>query len=271
MKTMRTAMTFPIRFWAVVLAALLLIQFSSKIFADDCKFEKIIDKTLDLSNSEILGISAMAGDLDVIGVSNSGQAVIHARVCASKESWLDESELNTTSGKSAGIEVKLPDADGGWLTQMNSYVWMDLRIEVPDNLALDVRDSSGDMLLKNIAAVQIRDSSGDIEVKQARGSVTISDSSGDIEINESEGDVTIESDSSGDIAAIDIHGSVLVMSDSSGDIDVSRVSDNVVVERDSSGDISATDVGGDFRVLKDGSGGIRSNGVKGEVDIPGKD
>lgn len=271
MKPMRTSMTYPIRFWALLLTALLIYQFSTEAFAESCKYEKKIEKTLDLSKSEILNINARAGDLDIVGVSGSNEALIHARVCASKEAWLEQSEVSTTSGKRAGIEVVLPETDGGWTSFGNNYVWMDLDIEVPQDLALDVKDSSGDMSLKNIAAVEIKDSSGDIEVEGARASVSVRDSSGDIEIEGTDGDLIIESDSSGDIEATDINGNVLVVSDSSGDIEVSDVSDSVVVERDSSGDISARDVGGDFRVLKDGSGGISSHGVQGEVDIPSKD
>ncbi len=266
----RTALTFSIRFWAIVLVALLIFQFSGNASADSCRFEKKIEKTLDVSNSELLTITAAAGDLDVVGVSGSGKAIIHARVCASKEAWLAESDIYTAAGKHSEISADLPDTDGNWIFGTN-YVWMDMHIEVPDDLALDVSDSSGDMLLKNIAEVQIKDSSGDIEVESARGSVSVRDSSGDIDIAGAEGDVTIESDSSGDIDAADINGSFLVVSDSSGDIEVVRVSDDVVVENDSSGDIGARDVGGDFRVLKDGSGGIHSSGVKGEVQIPDKD
>lgn len=271
MRKMRKAMTYPIRFWAILLAALLIYQFSTSASADTCKYEKNIDKTMDLSNTELLSIAVLAGDLDIVGVAGSGQAVIHGRVCASNESWLDQSEIITTPGEHAAIEVSLPDTGGGWLSMGNNYLWIDLDIEVPQDLALDIKDSSGDMLVKNIAAVQIMDSSGDIEVESARGPVSVSDSSGDIEIDGANGDVTIKSDSSGDIDVMDIDGSVLVMSDSSGDIDVSHVSNNFVVERDSSGDISAEDIGGDFRVLKDGSGGISLRDVKGEVEIPDKD
>lgn len=267
----RAATKYPIRFWAVVLAALLIYQFSSNASADSCKFEKKIEKTLDLSNSELLKITAAAGDLEVVGVSGTEQAEIKGRVCASKEAWLEQSDIYTTTGKQAEIGVDMPSIDGGWISFGSNYIWIDLYIEVPDDLALDIGDSSGDMLLKNTAALQIRDSSGDIEVKNARGPVVVNDSSGDIEISGAEGDVTIESDSSGDIDANDINGSVLVVSDSSGDIMASHVSSNFVVERDSSGDISASDIGGDFRVLKDGSGEIRSNGVEGVVDTPAKD
>lgn len=268
---MRTSMTYPIRFWALILAGLLLYQFSSEINADSCKFTKNIDLTLDLSSSDTLAINAAAGDLNVTGVSGSDQAIINGKACASKEEWLEQSGVSTSTGANAEINVNLPDIDGGWSMTGNNYAWIDLNIMVPENMQLEVRDSSGDMLLKNIAAVEIQDSSGDIEIEKARDTVSIRDSSGDIDIDEAGGDITIESDSSGDINANDINGSVLVMSDSSGDIDVSNVSENVVVERDSSGDISAIDVDGDFRVLKDGSGGIRSNNVKGEIQIPKKD
>ncbi len=268
---MKTSMVYPIRFWALVLGCLLIYQFSTDASADWCKFEKDIDLTLDLSASDVLAISVAAGDLEIVGVSHSGQAVIHGKACASKEAWLEEVEVITIAGRRAEINAKMPDtSNGGWSLFGNSYAWLDLQVEIPQELILEVRDSSGDMLLKNIAAVQVQDSSGDIEIENARGPVSIRDSSGDIDIDEAASDITIEVDSSGDIYASNIDGSVLIKRDSSGDIRVSAVSDNVVVERDSSGDIRVSDIGGDFTVLKDGSGDIRSSDVKGEIQIPKK-
>jgi len=270
MKMRRSSLIYPIRFWAIVLAALLLYQFSSAASADSCKYEKKIEKTLDLADSDSLAITAAAGDLDVVGVAGAREAAIHGRVCASKEAWLDSTDIYTAAGKQAEISADMAETGDNW-SFGNTYLLLDMRIEVPDDLPLDVTDSSGDMRLKNIADVAIRDSSGDIAVEDARGQVSISDSSGNIDVTGAAGDVTIESDSSGNIVAADINGNFRVVSDSSGDIDANRVSDDFIVERDSSGDISATDIGGDFRVLKDGSGGIRSSGVKGELEIPDKD
>ena len=267
---MRTSMTYPMRFWAIVLICLLTYQFSTAASADWCKFEKDIDMTLDLSASKVLAISAAAGELEVTGVSGSDKAVITGKACASKEAWLEESKVSTKTGSHAEITVDLPSADGGWSFTGNSYVWLDLKVEVPQDLALDIKDSSGEISLRNIGAVQLQDSSGEIEIENARGAVSIRDSSGDIDIEGVTGNLTIESDSSGGIYASEIEGSVLVKQDSSGDIRISHVSNDVVVERDSSGDISASDVGGDFRVLKDGSGSIRSSNVKGEVDLPSR-
>lgn len=51
---MRTSMAFPIRFWATLLAALLIYQFSTEASAGWCEYEKEIDLTLDVSDSDVL-------------------------------------------------------------------------------------------------------------------------------------------------------------------------------------------------------------------------
>lgn len=265
---MTRPMAFPIKFWAVLLICLLAYQFSGSVSADDCKYEKDIDLTLDLSGSELLAIAAGAGSLEITGVSGSDEAVIHGRACTSKEDWLEESDISTSTGKRAEIMVELPQSSGSWFSMGNNYAQIHLVIEVPDDLPLDISDSSGGMYLKNIASTELKDSSGEIEIDNARGSISINDTSGDIEIDGVAGDVTIESDSSGGIYGEDIEGAVLVERDSSGDIRFTDVGEDVVVERDSSGSITVADVGGDFRVLKDGSGNIRSSNVKGETELP---
>ena len=93
---MRKSMVYPIRFWALVLSCLLIYQFSTEASADWCKFEKDIDLTLDMSASDVLAVFAAAGDLEIVGVSGSDQAVIRGRACASKESWLEKIEVSTT-------------------------------------------------------------------------------------------------------------------------------------------------------------------------------
>jgi len=265
---MRTSMTYPIRFWALLLTVLLIFQFASRASADWCKFEKDIDLTLDVSGSELVDVAATAGDLEIIGVSQSSQIVIHGKACASKQSWLDASHVNVTAGPRAHISVELPATDSDWSLFGTRYAWIDLSIKVPQELALEIKDSSGDISLMNVASVALQDSSGDIEIEDARDNISIRDSSGDIEVKKSMGDLTIVADSSGDIDANNISGVVLVKQDSSGDINASHVSGDVIVEKDSSGDISASDVGGNFRVIRDGSGSIRSHDVQGEVDLP---
>lgn len=265
---MMKAMVYPIRFWAIVLIGLLALYFSSEARSDWCKYEKEFDLTLDVSSSDVLSIVAVAGDLEVIGVAGTSQAKITGKACVSKEKWLDDATIETSPGKKAQITARLSDSDSGNFCIGVCYRSLDMRVEVPQDLALSIKDSSGSMVLENIGNVEIKDSSGDIELSDARGSALINDSSGDIDIESMAGDLTIESDSSGAIYGRDIDGAVLVERDTSGNIRFSHVGKDVIVERDSSGNITVSDVGGDFRVLKDGSGSINSNNVDGVVVLP---
>ena len=236
---------------------------------DDCKYEKRIDRTLDLANASQLDINATAGDLRVTGDSHGAEAVIEAVICASEEDWADQTWLRMESGSTAEISVEDPrSGNSSWSN--NNYFSVDLRISVPAGMALNIRDSSGPMTVKGSGDLSIRDSSGDIDISDIQGMVNIEDSSGDIEMDQVHGDLVIEGDSSGNITGTEIRGSVLVRNDSSGDIHFEDVQDDFVVERDSSGNIVADTIGGDFRVLKDGSGSIKAKNVSGEIDIPDK-
>lgn len=265
---MKRNLSFPIRFWSIILASLLLYQFSTTAHAGNCRYEKEINLTLDLSNSESLSIDAAAGDLEIEGVKGSNQAAITGHVCVSKKDWLDQSKIETQAGKNARIDVVLPDGESGWSFSMNQEKYLDLKILVPTDIALHIRDSSGDAFLEQVGAVDIQDSSGDIDIEHSSGPVTVRDSSGDIEIAHVSGDVTIELDSSGSIEIGDVDGHAIVKKDSSGEIEFNRIKGDAIVENDSSGSIIANDVGGDFRVDKDGSGSIRSSNIKGKIDMP---
>jgi hypothetical protein len=238
--------------------------------AEDCKFEKKIQMNLDLSNAETLLIIAGAGTLTIKGDSDSESAVIEGIACASKQEWLDESSIETQSGDVAKIEVELPDIDGGWSFTGDRYARIDLELDVPNQMSLDVTDSSGSMTIEGVGELNVKDSSGSIKIENVAGAVRLKDSSGSISLIDIEGDVTIVSDSSGSIKGKGINGTVLVKKDSSGSIHFQDVTQDFIVERDSSGRIVAERIGGDFRVLKDGSGGIRSSDVAGEVSIPTK-
>ena len=251
----------------VVLVLLLLLLIAADVQAE-CEFKRLLDQSLDVSDSQSLAIAAGAGDLEIVGVSGSDEVKISGKICVSEEKWLDESRLVNSSGDRAEINVVLPDVSGGWSLWGSKYAYMDLELEVPDGLALELRDSSGDIEIEDISTLWLQDSSGDIEIRNVAGLVEIKDSSGDIEVRGLKGDFTIISDSSGDIRGSDIEGNVRVESDSSGEIWFTEIRKDVIIEQDSSGDIIAENVGGDFRVLKDSSGTIRSEDITGEVVIP---
>jgi hypothetical protein len=218
----------------------------------NCAHERNLDATLDLADAQTLTVRAAAGDLVVNGRAGLSEARIRGKLCASNEEWLDEARIDTVGGRDAEISVALPDSSG-WSLMGSRYVYMDLEIDVPEGLALDISDSSGD-----------------IDIERIAGGVVLDDSSGDIELKDIGGDVLVRRDSSGSIYGRNIEGSARVERDSSGEIEFREVRGDFVVERDSSGDIVADTIGGDFRVLKDGSGDIEVRGVEGDVEIPEK-
>ena len=250
--------------WIAMLIALV----SADALAWRCEYERTLDESLDVRRSDVLDVAAAAGDLDITGVSRSNEVSIRGRICVSDEDWLDKVRVGIREGDVAKIYVESPDSDNGWSLWGNRYAYVDLVLEMPADLALQLRDSSGDIEIESVDDVEVTDSSGDLEIRDARGNVEIKDSSGDITVRDLGGDLTIISDSSGNIRGNDIEGSVLVLADSSGHIGFSEVGRDVVVEKDSSGDITVASVGGDFSVLRDGSGQIHSRDVKGEVNIP---
>lgn len=231
----------------------------------ECEHERELEESMRVSGDS-LAIVAGAGELSITGQAGSDTVSVRARVCASKADWAEAAGVAMSSDGDPRVEVIMPETSGmgGW---GNDYLTVDLVVRVPADLALDVRDSSGDIDMKGVGAVSIRDSSGDIEILEA-ASVVVEDSSGDIELGQITGDVTVAQDSSGDIRGRDVGGSVVVVRDSSGDIRFRDVGNDFLVERDSSGDVIAEGVGGDFTVLRDGSGEIRHSDVLGAVDIP---
>lgn len=252
---------------AVVGSVLMLCAFPAAAWDGKCDHEKTIDLNLDVSNAEILAVIAKSGKLVVQGDSGSDEVIIKGRACASSEEWLEESTIEARSGEQAKISVELPDTGSVWSLLGDRYAFIDLELVVPDDLELDIVDSSGSMRIDDVGVLSIKDSSGSITIENS-GALRLKDSSGSMKFSGINGDVTIVSDSSGSISGWDIDGSVLVKKDSSGSMKFEDVSGDVIIERDSSGGIAAYGVGGDFKVLKDGSGSIKSRDVRGEVSIP---
>lgn len=232
---------------------------------NDCDHRADRTGSVSADGAERIVIQARAGDLDVRAGSGSS---VEARgvACAEKRSTLDDIELVTErSGNVVRVIVEVPDGRG-W----NDNAWMDLDVDVPAGVPVEIDDSSGDIDLRGITLARIHDSSGDVDARDTAGDVEIDDSSGDVYLTGHKGTVTLD-DSSGDLRLRDIEGSVLVDNDSSGDISVDGVTGSVMVRRDSSGDIRVSDVGGDFEVRRDGSGDIDYRDVRGRVDVPADD
>jgi hypothetical protein len=266
------------------LAALSLTLATSLTYADiGCRHEAERSAQADTTGVRKIVLGAGAGDLKVRG-ERTNKVSATGRACASSDELLQQIQLiSRREGDTLYLSTQLPESDGDFL--VNRYARMDLSVSLPNSIALEINDSSGDTEIAQIAAariadgsgdldienvagdLQVTDSSGDLDIKQVTGNLKMTDSSGDVDIEHVQGAVDVEVDSSGDMRMADV-GSVHIRNDSSGEIVIERVARGVQIDADSSGDISVENVGGDFTVAADSSGSISHNHVTGRVQIP---
>jgi hypothetical protein len=209
----------------------------------DCSHRSPREATVKTNGARRIRVIARAGDLKIQGRAGASTVAVHGTACSSRESGLDEIKLIAERrGDEIHVEASMPDEWFGGARRL------DLSLEVPSSLPLDVDDSSGSVEIRDVAALEIEDSSGELRIENVAGAVTVRDGSGEI--------------------VIDGAGSVVIADDGSGSVRISGVKGSVVVQDDGSGSIEVSDVGGDFAVEHDGSGGITHDGVRGTVRIP---
>ncbi len=248
-----------------LLTALAPLALTPALADGDCRFSAPREATLDAAGASLLVLSAEAGSLRIEGKEGLSQVLVRGTACASSEGDLDEITLETgRDGDRLRVEAKTPNGDDGW--GWNRYARLDLAVEVPTDLALEVSDGSGSIEVERTDSIVIRDGSGSIEIREVTGSVQIVDGSGEIEIRGVRGDVTL-TDGSGEIDVRDVEGRVVVEEDGSGSILIADVRGDVVIDEDGSGGIEIERVGGGVRIRSDGSGGIRVVDVTGGFTV----
>lgn len=144
----------------------------------------------------------------------------------------------------------------------NRFSWRNYRINdsriditIPEGIALDIDNSSGDVNVANLRASKskIEASSGDITLRSIVCNLDVETSSGDIEITDLVGDSEIES-TSGDQDLKNMKGSIESTS-SSGDITFLNFDGDLDIEA-TSGDVE----------LRTGIGTLRVRTSSGEID-----
>ncbi|HEX7013623.1 MAG TPA: DUF4097 family beta strand repeat-containing protein, partial [Steroidobacteraceae bacterium] len=232
-------------------------------------------------------VIARAGRLVIRGEEGRGSVSAQGRACASSERLLEEIQLESRrEGDTVYLEAVLPELDDDRLFGVSQEARLDLTIRVPSSVRIEARDSSGEMELSDVSSSKVEDSSGDLIVRNIAGDLEVTDSSGDVKITgiagrlelrdksgdvdvkDVSGDVLVTEDSSGDLNIEGIAGRVRLKEDASGDIEIADVASDVTIDNDGSGSIRAVRVGGNFTVDRDESGSIRYNEVMGAVRLP---
>ena len=245
----------------------------SALKAESCRYEAERNATLAVEDAARVRIVADAGTLKISGHSDLSEIRVRGRACASDQDILEQIQLETRrSGDEISVEAKVPSDSrkfsvrGFSIKRSHGSRYLDLEIDVPDSLVLDIGDGSGSVMIQDTGTLSLKDGSGSIKIENAAGDVSIRDGSGNVDIRRVQGDVDVR-DGSGSISIHEIVGSARIQ-DGSGGITVARVARDVTVAGDSSGSISVSQVGGDFTVEDDGSGSVHYEDVGGQVSIP---
>ena len=225
---------------------------------DSCDPTAAREATIAVGDASSVRVIARAGSLRIDGSPGLSDIKAKGTACASSQDRLDEVELIAQrSDSEILIEAQIPENQAS----------MDIVIEMPDSLSINLNDTSGDLEVRNVRSLELEDGSGDIIVDTITGDLTIKDGSGGIQVSKVGGNVRVE-DGSNDILVSDVFGDVIIQEDGSGNIFVFDVQGSFIVREDGSGDIEASDIFGDFTVERDGSGDIEHENIGGRVSLP---
>ena len=258
---------------AAVLATAMLGCFPSGLGADGCRFEAERNATLPIEGATQARIIAGAGKLEIRGYPDLDEIRIRGRACASDQETLDRIRLEIgRDGNEVSVEAKQPSGGRQFhVTLFNRNLssesaFLDVEIDVPVSLALDVTDGAGSVAIRDSGPVRLRDGSNSVKIENAAGDVSVHDGSGSVMIRQINGNVDVK-DGSNSTSIADVAGNLRIQ-DGSGSIRVQRVAGNVTVTNDGSGSISVSQVEGDFTVERDGSGAVHYQDVRGRVSVP---
>ncbi|MCS6121151.1 DUF4097 domain-containing protein [Shewanella baltica] len=215
-------------------------------------------RELTLDSQDLQGLIAEtgAGSLEIIGVEGLTQIKLVADIYSN-----DDSKVILTLEKKANKAKLKADFEQSGFNNYSPYI--DLKLQVPANLALDIDDGSGAILISKMTAdINVKDGSGELIINGGNN-VSIDDGSGDIEVSQINGNLTID-DGSGAIKVTDIRGNIAI-DDGSGNIEVANVQSPVTIT-DGSGDINVFNTKG-LTILAAGSGDVKFNKIDGPVSM----
>ena len=210
-------------------------------------FEKVKDLSLDAEGIQKLKIECGSGFLKVTGKESSRVIEVRAEIIRKGK---DDKDADEYIQKNVILKLEREGSQAVLVSKFKNKLFtgsrvINLTVNVPENIDIDVNDGSGEISIQNITGdIDVDDGSGTIKIDDIRGDIKIDDGSGTLSVRRVEGNVSID--------------------DGSGTIDVAGVSGTVIVD-DGSGSIRIEGVGGDVHIKDDGSGSLSIRDVKGKV------
>jgi DUF4097 and DUF4098 domain-containing protein YvlB len=242
------------------------------LFVPVLAFAGSIENTqyLELSTKDIhsMQIKCGPGSLDVFGVERNDRIKVTATV---KISGITQNMLQEFLDKCVLLSLKKRNRKAVLQSEfknenlMKADAKIDLTVEVPKSLNVDIDDGSGSIFVTGIAKnLKIVDGSGSIEILVTAGPVSISDGSGAIDLTDITGNLEVK-DGSGKINIERVKGNVYIV-DGSGSMTIKDVDGSLTVT-DGSGSIEISDVTQNVFIKEAGSGTLEIDGVKGKVEM----
>ncbi|HEY2375744.1 MAG TPA: hypothetical protein VGH98_07175 [Gemmatimonadaceae bacterium] len=221
--------------------------------------------TVPASRVDRIEVIGRAGSLRIDGRNGARDVTVRGTARASSRSALEDVRLIAeVRDGTIHIEADIPE-NRDWNDDERQS--LDLVIEVPSDLPIDVQDGSGDLEIRNVGALDLSDGSGEATVEHVGGNLSAKDGSGALHITDVKGDVNV-TDGSGLLEIRDVEGGVEIGSKGSGSLRITSVAKSVHVRSKGSGTVEVDHIGGDFIVDRKASGSIDYADVKGRVEIP---
>lgn len=265
----------------------LLLLASAPAFADQCRHSAPRELALDLDGVKTVLFEIGHNELRV-DARPGAKGMLQGRACASSEGALDRlGATQQRSGDKLVVRIAREGMAGG-IFFGNNYAYMQLSVDVPDDVMVQLDVGSGDAWVAGASALSADVGSGDVEASRIKGPVTadvgsgdivlrdigslrvLSIGSGDVEAEGVRGDVEVGGIGSGDFTLDRAGGRVEIGSIGSGSADISRAGGLVEVDSIGSGDVDVADSTGGLTVRSVGSGDIEHRNVSGPIDIPRK-
>jgi len=145
--------------------------------------------TVDARGASVVRVRAASGLLRVEGRAGLDEVRVRGTARTARERNLEDIGLRAErSGDAVEVEAEMPK-------RMGIGYWndrLDLVIEVPEGMRVEVEDGSGDAEISNVGTLRLEDGSGNVRVRGVRGDMTVSDGSGGIDVRDISGRLTIE-------------------------------------------------------------------------------
>ena len=240
-------------------------------YADECKFQAPRNAALDLTGVHTLVVDLGQHNLHLSGTpASTGQ--VRGRACASNKDRLDDLRL-TQHREGDRLILTAENTSSNWnisLFGVSHYAYLDLQVDVPATLAVELDVGSGDAHVTNVAQLAARVGSGDLQVNGVRSRFDAHVGSGDIKADDV-GETHVVSIGSGDFTANRVRGDLSIGSIGSGDADLRAIGGSVDVKSIGSGNLHVDGVARDLHVARVGSGDVEHKSVAGRVDVPKED